>query len=154
MLVGVTSCSAPEPATPAAPAVAAAPDTRSLRRCLGELKPSSSPPKPPEDPAASPGTCRVPVEVIQGVVRARFDRYRRCYETVLGADRDARGRVLMRFQFHPDGDVGALCAEVEGPLASEGFLDCMNDAFVTLRFPPVECGGMTTVNYPIVFSPR
>jgi hypothetical protein len=90
---------------------------------------------------------------IQGVVRDDyFATARGCYETVLEDDKEANGRIKIRFQIAEDGVPKDISVDTtEGNLQSEAFVACMHDGLAKVRFPA--SGNQVTVSYPIVFSP-
>lgn len=91
---------------------------------------------------------------IQGVVRDDyFSLARACYEQVLEEDKQAAGKVVVRFSIKPDGGVAELEVDaVEGNLDRAPFKTCMSNAmYDEVHFPP--SGHTVTVSYPIAFSP-
>ncbi len=97
---------------------------------------------------------RLPPEVIQENVRARFDRLGACYDEGLGRDPRLTGKVLVRFVVGRDGsvtNVGAGKVE-DGPLNDERVVECILAEFRQMKFPSPE-GGIVTVTYPLQFSP-
>lgn len=93
----------------------------------------------------------LPPEVIQGVVRQSFGRFRLCYEQGLARDATLHGRVAVRFVIGLTGEV--IRAENAGSdLPDEAVVDCVVRGFVPIVFPPPE-GGFVTVVYPISFAP-
>ena len=95
---------------------------------------------------------RLPVEVIQRVVRQHHRQFRRCYEDGLVRDPDLRGRVVVRLVIGGDGRV-STALNGGSNLPDEAVVDCVVRASRAITFPPPE-GGIVTVVYPIVFSPR
>ncbi|MFO0669865.1 MAG: AgmX/PglI C-terminal domain-containing protein [Polyangiaceae bacterium] len=94
---------------------------------------------------------RLPPELIQAVVRARFSDLRDCYEAGLRRKSDLGGRVEMMFVIDPTGRVASARA-IKADLPDRDVVTCMEYAFGALRFPRPE-GGKVTVVYPIVYSP-
>ncbi len=93
---------------------------------------------------------------IQGVVRAKFAVFRRCYERGLARDPNLTGRVEVRFVIGKNGK--ATNVEVLGKptscyaaLQERQVIACLERSFATLSFPPPKSGH--TVSYPIVFHP-
>jgi len=123
------------------------------------------------DPVKSvPG--RLPPELIQKIVRARFGEYRQCYEDGLRREPKLEGRVSVHFVINLDGHVSAVmnaddappdafgrsnpqvAANSPPPLPSMPDLQvvaCVVAAFRNLAFPAPE-GGIVTVTYPIMFA--
>jgi hypothetical protein len=109
---------------------------------------------------------RLEQEAIQGVVRAKFRRFRRCYEEGLRHDAELHGRVSTWFVIGMDGRVidahpWAIEEERRGdrspgrsepPLDDAAVVACIVQGFKRLTFPRPE-GGPVTVVYPIVFDP-
>jgi beta-lactamase regulating signal transducer with metallopeptidase domain len=94
---------------------------------------------------------RLAPEVIQGVVRASFGRFRACYEAGLGKDARLQGRVTVSFVIEPDGTV-QNAADQGSSLTDTRVVQCVVDGFGRLHFPPPQ-GGYVTVIYPIEFNP-
>jgi hypothetical protein len=94
---------------------------------------------------------RLPPEVIQRIVRQNFGRLRMCYENGLRKIPNLRGRVAVRFVIGKQGDV-TIAASGNSDLPDPATVNCVVNAFRTLRFPAPE-GGIVTVLYPISFAP-
>jgi tetratricopeptide (TPR) repeat protein len=94
---------------------------------------------------------RLPPEVIQHIVRQNFGRFRLCYENGMRNDPNLQGRVTVKFVIDRSGAV-VMTADGESDLPDQGVVQCVVRGFGNLSFPPPD-GGMTTVVYPIVFSP-
>lgn len=103
-------------------------------------------------PASSKVNGRLPPEVIQRTVRARYDVFRRCYEVALGRNAELRGRVVVRFVIGPDGNVTSVIELPETDLPDRAAVACILSEYRGLRFPSPD-GGEVTVVYPIMFSP-
>jgi TonB family protein len=102
--------------------------------------------------AQVPGmSARVPPEVIQSIVRAQFDAYRRCYKAGLARNASLQGRVVVRFVVDTQGHV-AEARDEGSTLPDPDVVACIVKGFANLSFPkPV--GGQVTVVYPIEFNP-
>jgi hypothetical protein len=111
----------------------------------------------PRDAAAprddgGPVNGRLPPIVIQKIVRDHFSEYRACYETGLGRNRNLSGRVAIKFIIDRSGtvrDTQPVCTS----LPDDAVVRCIVDGFNRLSFPDPE-GGLVTVVYPILFTPR
>jgi hypothetical protein len=133
------------------------------------------------DPLAPDGG-RMRPDVIQGVVRAHYDLFRKCYEAGLARNPALEGGVQVRFVIDRSGAVSSAepydAVDAKDPLRNpehEAFwtalevtlprnapfdwipdpqvVSCVVENYRTLRFPPPEGNGVVTVVYPIQFSP-
>lgn len=103
----------------------------------------------PDDPDASRAYLR-------DVVRNDFvPLAKQCYEQLLERNKNAGGRIEMRFKIVGDEKIGGVIddAEVvaEGGVDDPELLTCMRESFLSLTFRPPPRGWMT-VTYPLVFS--
>jgi len=98
-----------------------------------------------------PPSGRLAPELIQGVVRKSYGRFRKCYEAGLARSSKLEGRVSVRFVIALDGSVREN--EVESQtLPDPDAVRCVVESFAPLQFPsPV--GGIVTVVYPLMFTP-
>ncbi|AKT41574.1 uncharacterized protein CMC5_057810 [Chondromyces crocatus] len=107
---------------------------------------------------------RLRPEVIQGVVRGHFERFRACYEAGLLRDATLTGRVTVLFRIDEGGHVVEASDEpvpaIPGQAAAPAMKDkdqevvsCVLAEFEKLSFPEQDFG-LVTVVYPIVFSPE
>jgi hypothetical protein len=95
---------------------------------------------------------RLKPEIIQQVVRAKFDRYRACYQQGLTRNESLAGSVRIRFVIQSNGAVSEAGDAGESTLADVDAIKCIVHEFEKLSFPKPE-GGIVTVVYPIVFNP-
>jgi hypothetical protein len=102
-------------------------------------------------PVAAPPKGRLAPEKIQEIVRAKFGRFRICYENGLATNSELRGRVTVRFVIERDGTVSTT-EDRGSDLPDAKVVACVVKGFGTLRFPPPD-GGIVTVVYPIMFNP-
>ena len=113
--------------------------------------------------AAHPATCpppaahvfgRIPPVVIQQLVRARFGRMKRCYESALAKDPTLAGRLATKFVIGRDGNVASVSDASSGPdmLPDAEARACVVQEFATIAYPR-PYGGIVTVIYPIIFKP-
>lgn len=125
----------------------------SLLGCAESPRPplAGTPTSPVSSARANPIPGRLPPPVIQKIVRARFDRYRACYEAGLARDPTLTGRVSIRFVIGRDGNVSEV-RSAGSSLRDEAVIACVEQSFAGLMFPQPE-GGIVTVVYPIMFSP-
>lgn len=109
---------------------------------------------------ASPGVLRAEApaavgkldpEIIRRVVRARFAKFRACYEKGLTANPSLQGKVTVRFVIGQDGAV-VSAANDGSTLSDKNVVQCVVNAFQEISFPKPE-NGVVVVKYPIVFSP-
>lgn len=119
-----------------------------------EALPETLFPKPPAE-KQTPNMARsgrLPAELIQKEVRARFGDIRKCYESGLALNKDLAGRVVIRFVIDINGNTTKVEPDVWGTdLADERVVACVTEHFKSLVFPAPE-GGNVTVVYPIYFS--
>jgi hypothetical protein len=94
---------------------------------------------------------RLPAEVIQRGVRARYSKVRACYERVLARDPNATGLTTTRFVIDRQGKVSSAQTTITGNLPPE-MKACVEAMFLSLEFDPPD-GGIVTVTYPIKLSP-
>jgi hypothetical protein len=89
--------------------------------------------------------------VIQGIVRAHYAEFRRCYEAGLARDAKLHGRVSARFVIGRDGSVSNV-SDAGGDMPDPEVRRCVLTGFYGLQFPEPQ-GGIVTVVYPINFEP-
>ena len=116
-----------------------------------EVDPRLFCPPPPDtsDPTPVPlAKARRDPDLIQKTVRSAFPDFRLCYEAALGRNRDATGRVQVRFDIDAAGHVVNEC--IQPPAFRDGAaVDCVLTRFRKLAFGD---GKTVTVVYPIEFS--
>jgi Ca-activated chloride channel family protein len=93
----------------------------------------------------------LPAPIIKRIVRAHINEMRGCYNQALVRNPDATGRVLVRFVILGDGSV-SVATIPETQIEDQQLTQCVTHAVRTWKFPPVETGGVSVVNYPFVFS--
>src|SRR5262249_45778462 len=103
----------------------------------------------PEEAVHAAGGARLDPVLIQRIVRASFEDYRRCYQAGLGKDPALRGRVVIRFVIGIDGAVSGV-QDGGSDLPDPAVIACVLGGFKKLSFPP-PTGGEVTVTYPIDF---
>jgi Ca-activated chloride channel family protein len=94
---------------------------------------------------------RLPIEVVQRIVRQNFGRFRVCYEQGLATNAELAGRVSVRFVIGRDGTVSDT-SSAGSDLPDDIVQSCVANAIHGLSFPAPE-GGIATVVYPILFAP-
>jgi hypothetical protein len=114
-----------------------------VERAFALFRPTSAPP--------SPTFGWLTPEAIQFIVRASFDRFRKCYEDGLRRNGRLSGRVQTKFVIERDGRVSSV-SDQGSTLADPEVLRCVDAGFADLRFGPPRAG-MVTVVYPIQFNP-
>jgi hypothetical protein len=107
----------------------------------------------PSEPVTVPLKPPLKPQEIQGVVRASFGAYRRCYEAVLKTNPAASGTARLHFAIRGDGSVDSLSVETDGTLRDPAFEACVTAATRALAFPANHAASPTTVTYPINFTP-
>jgi hypothetical protein len=98
-----------------------------------------------------PSSGKLPPEVIQGIVRAHYPDFRRCYEVGLARDATLTGRVSVRFVIGRDGRVSNVC-DGGSDMPDQEVAHCVSSSFYGLKFPAPQ-GGVVTVLYPIMLQP-
>jgi hypothetical protein len=104
---------------------------------------------PDHAPADTSGT--LAPSLIQAIVRASFETFRRCYQKGLARDPELKGIVRARFVINTQGKVKQV-ANRKSTLPDSEVTLCVLQSFYRLRFPPPE-GGTVTVVYPIHLAP-
>ncbi|HVY48006.1 MAG TPA: AgmX/PglI C-terminal domain-containing protein [Minicystis sp.] len=94
---------------------------------------------------------RLPVEVVQRVVRMHFGPFRLCYDKGLAKDPRLGGRLVTSFVIDPQGAASGV-ADAGSDLPDADVAACVRRGFASLTFPPPESGAVTVV-YPITFEP-
>jgi hypothetical protein len=95
---------------------------------------------------------RLPEEVIARIVRQNYGRFNLCYQNGLRNNPHLQGRVSVRFVIGRDGSVSNV-GNAGSDLPDESVVNCVTRAYYGLSFPQPE-GGIVTVVYPIMFSPK
>jgi|SRR6478736_323515 len=92
---------------------------------------------------------RVPAE-IQASIRSHFSELRDCYVHRLRFNPNLEGKVQTKFAILPSGEVTSV--HIIDTTIPDCFVPaCMADVFQRMTFSPAE--GVTTVTYPVMFSP-
>jgi hypothetical protein len=95
---------------------------------------------------------RIPMDVIQRIVRQNNGRFRACYEAGLRNNPALSGRIATKFVIDRSGAV-SLTSDAGSDLADKTVVSCVVRNFANLSFPAPE-GGSVMVTYPITFSPE
>ncbi len=95
---------------------------------------------------------RLPVEVIQRIVRQNFGRFRLCYETALQAKPKLAGTIAVTFVIDESGAVSSVGTGAGTAMTDAKLVACVTRSFSNLSFPQPESGKVSVV-YPITFSP-
>jgi hypothetical protein len=93
----------------------------------------------------------LPPDVIRRVIEDNYGRFRFCYRAGLRANSSLEGRVVVRFEIEPTGNV-VVAADRGSDLPDADVVSCIVRGFATLSFPGFQ-GGPVTVVYPLVFTP-
>jgi len=95
---------------------------------------------------------RVPPQ-IQATIRSHFSEFRGCYEPRLRFNPNLEGKVKIQFVILPSGEVTRV--HIPETTIPDCFVpSCLADAFQRMTFPSVSpAEGVTTVTYPVMFSP-
>ncbi len=102
----------------------------------------------PETPRDSEGTS-LDKEQIRAVIHAHRESVRACYESLLGRNTQAVGKIRVQFIVSKDGHVEEASA-VESSLGDSEFQSCV--AFVVLQMKFPSAGKITSVTYPFIFK--
>ena len=112
---------------------------------------------PPPVPASQrhirsgpPLTNRIPPEIVQRPIRARFPCLRLCYVQALAATPGLQGRVSIQFVIDTDGWV-RRSRVWQSDLGQSKVAECIARELVGLQFPPPD--GKVTVVFPFALSP-
>jgi len=107
--------------------------------------PSREPPERPKPPAEPTGPRvklgrvdvgpGIPSEVVRGIIRQSYGRYRLCYEQGLARNRKLLGMVATRFAIGGDGSVSKLMADAASTLPDAKVSGCVRSAMAGLSFP-------------------
>jgi len=91
-------------------------------------------------------------ELIRKVIQANHGKFKYCYENELVRNPKLAGRLAVRFQINPQGDV-AFAAVDSSTLHNPTVENCVVARIRGLKFPMPQGGGAALVTYPFVFSP-
>ncbi len=94
---------------------------------------------------------RLPPEVIQRIVRTKFDAFLGCYKPAAKANHELQGRVTVKFVIDRDGAI-SVATDGGSDLPDQNVVQCVVRSMSGLHFPQPE-GGIVTVVYPMIFSP-
>jgi TonB family protein len=89
--------------------------------------------------------------IIKRLIARRRNEVRACYETALQKDHSLAGRVELQLTISPDGRVTNATADKSE--VGEDVGACIAHAARSWRFPAVDSGGISVVNYPFAFTP-
>lgn len=115
----------------------------------GGRKRRHSPPQVRSSPPTVSG--KLPVEVIQRIVRQNSGKFRLCYESALDHSPALEGTVTTGFVIGADGLVASV-ANAGSKMPDLEVVECVVRAFSTIRFPSPEAG-VVHVTFPISFAP-
>ncbi|MFO0555894.1 MAG: AgmX/PglI C-terminal domain-containing protein [Polyangiaceae bacterium] len=116
----------------------------SLSACsVVDSEPESADPVDPVEVTSG----KLPPEVIQRVVRSRFDDFRGCQRRAAG---DPSGTVRVRFVIEEDGSVRDV-EDAGSDLADPSVVACVERAFEAMKFP-APTGGTIEVVYPVLLG--
>ena len=101
--------------------------------------------------AVSPAQ-RLPVEVVNRIVRQNYGRFRLCYEGGLHRAPELTGRVGVMFVIDRSGAVAQAGEEPSTTLEDREVVHCVVRAFQYLSFPTPE-GGIASTTYVLDFAP-
>jgi TonB family protein len=105
----------------------------------------------PTPPATATAPAYLAPEVIQGVVRANYGRFRNCYEAGLRRNPKLDGTVRVHFTIDTDGTVAQVRVE-SSSLPDADAVRCIVEGYGKLSFPSPK-GGQVSVVYPLAFKP-
>ena len=95
---------------------------------------------------------RLAPERIRSVVVDNLELFGKCYEDGRRASPKLQGKVTVKFEIDPNGVV-TKSADARSDLPDTGVVQCVVDAYRTLRFPRPD-SGVVTVYFPLIFNPR
>lgn len=95
---------------------------------------------------------KLPVEVIQRIVRQYWGGFRLCYEQGLAKNPKLAGRVSVKVVIDPTGLVSSAM-DGGSDIGSTAVVRCIADRFMTMSFPQPSDGAPVTVVYPLHFQP-
>ena len=113
-------------------------------------------PAPYPTPARQPGAKerRTPAAPIQRTIRGHYAQLRECYNALLRTNREARGKVQVRFTITRDGVVKNQCIDRETTVDDQRLAECILSEFSLMKFTTDEDDyGDTVVVYPFLFAP-
>jgi hypothetical protein len=108
-------------------------------------------PRPPRAPGA---TARRGPEAIQQAIREHYARLNGCFGALLQTNREAGGKVQVRFTIAPDGSVTMPCIDEATTVDDQGLAECILAEFSAMKFVSDDDYGYVVVVYPILFVPR
>lgn len=86
-------------------------------------------------------------EIVRRVIQRNMGQVQHCFEQALSRDRDATGRIMVRFVIAADGRVAGASA-IENTTGDAMLGACIAGAFRRWQFPSPD--GVVTVSYPIL----
>lgn len=95
---------------------------------------------------------RLAPERIRSVVVEHLELFAKCYDEGRRASPKLQGKVTVKFEIDPNGIV-TKSADARSDLPDAVVVQCVVDAYRTLRFPKPD-GGVVTVYFPLIFNPR
>lgn len=101
--------------------------------------------------AVSPAQ-RLPVEVVNRIVRQSYGRFSLCYEGGLQRAPELAGRVGVKFVVDRTGAVATTSEEASTTLKDREVVQCVVRAFQYLSFPTPQ-GGIASTTYVLDFAP-
>lgn len=88
---------------------------------------------------------------IRSVVDEHLELFGRCYDEGRRANPSLQGKVTVKFEIDPNGVV-TKSADARSDLPDAAVVQCVVEAYRTLRFPRPD-GGVVTVYFPLIFNP-
>jgi hypothetical protein len=95
---------------------------------------------------------RLEPDRIRSVVVEHVELFARCYDEGRRTSPTLQGKVTVKFEIDPNGIV-TKSADARSDLPDAAVVQCVVDAYRTLRFPKPD-GGVVTVYFPLIFNPR
>jgi hypothetical protein len=95
---------------------------------------------------------KLPLAVVQRIVRGNYGHYRHCYENGLRANAALAGTVTVKFVIAKNGEISQRSI-ASTDLDDTAVVACIIQGFSSLQFPNPE-SGVVTVVYPLQFAPR
>lgn len=91
-------------------------------------------------------------ELIRQVIQRNMGQIRYCYEKELQRKPDLAGKVVIRFEISPKGNVPNAKLHVGSTLRDAALSECITVRIRNWRFPEPKGGGKVIVTYPFVFK--
>ncbi len=146
LLVGLGSL-VPLAATAAVPVGLRSSTVRPIPQYLHNLPPPQAPPPPP--PSDTQHDHQLERDIVRRVIYLHVNQIRYCYQQSLLRQPKLAGRLVVRFDITPQGNVTSLLV-TESNLSVE-MQSCIAETIRTWEFPSSDSDENISVNYPFTF---